>query len=88
MTRREDIINEIISPCDQPLLELAGGLTEDLGIVKDIFGDRNSSDVTTSFVIGVIGTIIRRLANIKVNETDLVNFLGRQIQKENNKEED
>lgn len=75
-------IDDFVSPSDQKLIELAGGLTEDLGIVLEIFKDRNPSDVVTSFAIGQVATIIYRVCNISVNLTDFVKFLAEQAQKE------
>lgn len=75
-------INDLVSPSDQRLLELAGGLTEDLGIVKDIFNDRNTPKVSSSFAFGVVTTVIFRLLNIKVNEEEFLEFLANQVKED------
>lgn len=76
-------IEDLVSPSDMGLIDLASGLTDDLGGVKDIFADRNTKDVTVSFVLAIIAAVIDRLANIGIHSEDLVKFLAEQAEKDN-----
>lgn len=75
-------IDDMVSPSDQRLIDLAGGLVDDLGITMDIFKDRNSNDVSTSFALGLVNTIILRICNISVDGADMVKFLASQAEKD------
>lgn len=75
-------IEDLVSPSDQKLLELAGGLVEDMGLVADIFKDRNCEDVSTSFMLGIAATLIYRTCNISVDNVDFIKFLAEQAKKD------
>lgn len=74
------IIDDIVSPGDQPLIDLVTANTDAIGIAKDIFSDRNSKDTTTAFCLGIIATVISRVSNIDVRPAKLIAFLAQEAE--------
>lgn len=76
----QEVIDDMLSPSDQVLIDLAGGLLRNLCTVKNILADRNSIEVTSCFVVGLINTLARTLTNINIDVIELKHFLNNQLE--------
>lgn len=74
-------LEDMVSPSDMGLIELAGGMLDNLQMVKDIFASRNPKDVTISFATGVATTAAVSMTSININATDFMEFLSDQYEK-------
>ena len=75
-------IDDILSPCDQILVDAASAQIDALGFIRDTLRDRNSEQVLGSIVVGIIVCVIYRLCNIEVSHEKLMEFLSSQIKDE------
>ena len=75
-------INDLVSPSDHKLIELSANLIDDIGVVTDIFKDRNSQQVSTSFAIGLVATFIHSVCNIDPDDKALIKFLAEQAKED------
>lgn len=81
----EDIrqqLEDLVSPSDMKLIELAAGLTDDLKSVCEIFRDRNSKEVTEAFVLGLSMSLTMALTGVRIDSKDFIIFLQEQIEKQ------
>lgn len=75
-------IDDILSPCDQILINAASAQIDALGFIKDTLRGRNSEHVLGSVVVGILVCVIYRLCNIEVPHEKLMEFLSSQIKDE------
>lgn len=76
-------LEEFVSVSDIPLFDLVSANIDAITISTNIFSDRNTAENTTSFILGIIKTIISMLLNIEVDMNDLQEFLVKQDEKDN-----
>ena len=72
----QSILDEFISPSDQPLIDAAEYSIKSIAIIKEIFNDRNNKKATSCFVFAAIASFIEAVSNIKVKPEKLIEFLA------------
>lgn len=74
-------LEDMVSLSDMRLIELAGGMLDNLQMIKDIFASRNPKDVTVSFATGVATTATVSMTGVNVSATDFIKFINDQYEK-------
>lgn len=78
----QNVIDALVSPSDQPLIDAAASAIESIGYIKDIFTDRNSDRTTVIFVFSLLSQFISRMTNITINPIKLIEFIMDAAQEE------
>lgn len=68
-------IDDIVSPSDMKLIELASGLCDDLITCFQIFADRNDKRTTSSFVAATLQSLTASAVGKEITTDEYYNFL-------------
>lgn len=68
-------LEEFVSPSDIPLFDLGVSAIDDLSTIVKIFSDRNSLESTSSFVLGIIKSVIVALTNRECELEEIVKLI-------------
>ena len=68
-------LEEFVSPSDIPLFDLGVSAIDDLTTIVKIFSDRNSLESTSSFVLGIIKSVIAALTHRECDLEEIVKLI-------------
>lgn len=68
-------LEEFVSPSDIPLFDLGVSAIDDLSTIVKIFSDRNSLESTSSFVLGIIKSVIAALTHRECELEEIVKLI-------------
>lgn len=68
-------LEEFVSPSDIPLFDLGASAIDDLSTIVKIFSDRNSLESTSSFILGIIKSVIVTLTHRECEMEEIVRLI-------------